>query len=101
MEGYERSDALVFTSGAQIRRGFDETLARYRARYVDTDGMGTLGLSVLEVRPLPPDAALVMGRYTLSDTPHAGGGLFTLVFQRGPSGWRVIHDHTSAEPPTR
>ena len=25
------------------------------------------------------------------------GGVFTLVFRRFPVGWRIIHDHTSAE----
>jgi ketosteroid isomerase-like protein len=32
----------------------------------------------------------------LSDgkTPH---GLFTLVFKRMPNGWKIVHDHTSAE----
>jgi ketosteroid isomerase-like protein len=27
-------------------------------------------------------------------TPH---GLFTLIFKRFPEGWRIVHDHTSAE----
>ncbi|PYU05389.1 MAG: DUF4440 domain-containing protein, partial [Acidobacteria bacterium] len=24
---------------------------------------------------------------------------FTLVFQRFPAGWKIIHDHTSVVPP--
>jgi ketosteroid isomerase-like protein len=26
--------------------------------------------------------------------PH---GLFTLVFRKFPAGWKIVHDHTSAE----
>jgi beta-aspartyl-peptidase (threonine type) len=25
------------------------------------------------------------------------GGVFTLVFQKFPDGWKIIHDHTSAD----
>ena len=29
------------------------------------------------------------------------GGVFSLVWQRFPEGWRIIHDHTSADAPSR
>jgi ketosteroid isomerase-like protein len=50
----------------------------------------------VNVRPLGADAALVTGRFILS----GGGepeqsGWFTLVWQRTPSGWWVVHDHSS------
>ena len=25
------------------------------------------------------------------------GGLFTLIFRKFPEGWKIVHDHTSAE----
>ena len=44
------------------------------------------------------NAAFVRGSWklTMSDgkTPH---GLFTLVFRKFPDGWKIIHDHSSAE----
>lgn len=48
------------------------------------------------IRTLSADAALMTGRFILS----GGGepeqsGWFTLVWQRTPSGWKVVHDHTS------
>jgi ketosteroid isomerase-like protein len=29
------------------------------------------------------------------------GGLFTVVFRKFPNGWKIVHDHTSAEEPTQ
>ncbi len=39
----------------------------------------------------------MLGRWRLTDTPQAGSGVFSIVFQRLPEGWRVIHDHTSSD----
>ncbi len=95
MDGYVRSKDLVFTSGGQIRRGFDETLAKYKRSYADKGAMGKLDFELIELRALGPDSALVLGRWKLTETPKAGGGIFSLVVVRTPAGWRVIHDHTS------
>ena len=98
MDGYERSDALVFTSGGAVRRGFDATLERYRKAYVEKGRMGQLTFELVETRFVGSDAAVVLGKYHLTETPKAGTGLFTLVFIRTADGWRCIHDHTSAAP---
>jgi ketosteroid isomerase-like protein len=60
--------------------------------------MGTLDFSGLEFRFLGPDSALVLGRWHLKRGGETGdiGGVFSLVLQRFPEGWRIIHDHTSA-----
>ena len=100
MDGYLRSPALVFTSGGNIRRGWDETLAKYQARYgSDRATMGTLAFEVLSVQPLGADGAVVLGRWLLTDTPVAGGGVFSVVLARTADGWKVVHDHTSSDPP--
>lgn len=98
MAGYERSDDLLFASGGKVQRGWQQTLDRYRARYGSQPGdMGTLAFTEIEITDLGGSAALVVGRYTLTDTPKAGTGIFTLVFSRTPTGWHIIADHTSAE----
>ncbi len=99
MAGYERSPELVFTSGGAIRRGWEETLQRYRARYGgDSSSMGQLTFEILEVRSLGADGAVVLGRWELQETPQAGRGVFSVIFERTAAGWRVVHDHTSATP---
>jgi beta-aspartyl-peptidase (threonine type) len=97
MAGYERSDDLLFASGGKVQRGWQRTLDRYRARYGSQPGdMGALAFTEIEITDLGGSAALAVGRYTLTDTPKAGTGVFTLVFSRTPEGWRIIADHTSA-----
>ena len=97
MQGYERSEALVFTSGGVIHRGWEATLARYRKSYPDRAAMGRLRFSDLEIRLLGGSAAAVLGRWELQragDRPH---GIFTLVFRKTSGGWKIVHDHTSVE----
>lgn len=101
MDAYVHDDTLVFTSGGKVRRGWAATLSRYRARYRDAAAMGRLTFSDLETRPLGADAAVVLGRWRLDDTPEAGAGVFSLVFVRAGDAWKILHDHTSADaPPT-
>jgi beta-aspartyl-peptidase (threonine type) len=96
MEGYWRSPKLSFSSGSEVTRGWDETLARYKKKYQSGGAeMGKLTFSNLEVEPLAPDAALVRGRWQLVRTKDKPGGVFTLVFRKFAEGWRIVHDHTS------
>lgn len=102
LRGYEPSPQLVFTSGAKVRRGFAETRARYLSRYGARAGrsvMGRLELEVLDLRALGDDGAVVLGRWRLTETPEAGGGIFTLALLRTGAGWRIVHDHTSSDAP--
>ena len=100
MNGYAQSVSTVFVSEDEVRRGWETVRDRYRIRYSDRAKMGTLSFSDIEVTILSPDAAVVLGRWRLkraNDEPH---GRFTLIFKRLPEGWRIVHDHTSAAPPT-
>ena len=97
MEGYWRSPELTFSGSSGVQRGWDAVLARYRRSYPDRAAMGQLDFTDLEFRFLSPDAALVLGRWHLSRPPdNDAGGVFSLVLQKFPEGWRIIHDHTSA-----
>lgn len=100
MDGYARTPDLVFTSGGDIRRGWQEALNHYQARYaVDTRTMGTLSFEVESIDPVGADGAVVLGHWGLTNSAHPGRGVFTLVFERRREGWRIIHDHTSLSPP--
>jgi uncharacterized protein (TIGR02246 family) len=101
MNGYARSASTVFISEDEVRRGWETVRDRYRVKYSDRAKMGALSFSDIEVMMLSPDAAVVLGRWRLkraNDEPH---GRFTLIFKRLPEGWRIVHDHTSAAPPTK
>jgi ketosteroid isomerase-like protein len=99
MAGYAATPQLIFTSGGAIRRGFAEARDRYRRRYGgDKAGMGQLEFEILGVQPVGADGAVVLGRWRLRGTPNQGSGVFSVVLERRPEGWRIIHDHTSLDP---
>ena len=97
--GYWHSPELTFSGSSGVSRGWDGVLARYKKNYPDRATMGELDFSGLEFRFLGPDAALVLGKWHLKREKGDVGGVFTLVFQRFPEGWKIIHDHTSAVAP--
>jgi beta-aspartyl-peptidase (threonine type) len=98
LEGYWKAEALTFSCSQGITRGFAGVRERYRKSYPDRQAMGKLDFTGLEVRVLNPDAALVLGHWHLTREKGDIGGVFSLVFQRFPEGWRIIHDHTSVVP---
>jgi ketosteroid isomerase-like protein len=98
MAGYWRSRELTFSGSSGVSRGWDGVLARYKKNYPDRAAMGQLDFSALEIRFLGPDAALVLGQWHLKREKDEPGGVFSLVWQRFPEGWKIVHDHTSAVP---
>jgi L-asparaginase / beta-aspartyl-peptidase len=96
LEGYWHSPDLTFSGSGGIARGWDGVLARYKKNYPDRAAMGQLDFSNLEFRFLGKDAALVLGHWHLARSQGDVGGVFSLVWQRFPEGWRIIHDHTSS-----
>ena len=100
LQGYWNSPELTFAGSEGIVRGYDGLLERYRKTYPDKARMGELEFSSLEIHPLGTDSALVLGHWHLKRTSGDAGGVFSLVFHRFPVGWRIIHDHTSAQKQT-
>jgi uncharacterized protein (TIGR02246 family) len=96
LEGYWHSPELTFSGTSGIARGWSGVLAHYKKAYPDRETMGRLEFSGLEFRFLGPDAALVLGNWHLTRAKGDVGGVFSLVWQRFPEGWRIVHDHTSA-----
>jgi len=99
MAGYWRSPELTFYSGGTVTRGFAPTLERYRQRYQgEGKEMGQLAFDEVVVEVLGPGAALARGRWRLE---RSNGkplrGLFTVVLRKLDEGWRIVHDHSSAE----
>lgn len=96
LKGYWESPELTFSGSSGVFRGYEGVLARYKKNYPDRAAMGELNFSDLEFRFLGSDAALVLGKWHLKRDVGDIGGVFTLVWQKFPEGWRIIHDHTSA-----
>jgi uncharacterized protein (TIGR02246 family) len=99
LTGYEKSAEITFV-GKSVARGFDGLVQRYRTAYGSRDKMGQLTFSELEFRPLGDEAAFLLGRFQLKRSDAGGGdasGRFTVVFRRTKQGWKIVHDHTSAD----
>ena len=103
MQGYENSPDTTFV-GSRVNKGYEPILNRYQANYTTPAQMGTLSFSNLEVRLLPStcgaaEYALVTGSFHLERTQKGAAtkddGLFTLVWRKGPDGWKIVLDHSS------
>lgn len=96
MEVYWKSDQLTFSSGGNVTRGWDATIARYKERYPDKATMGQVAFTELEFLRLDENAMQVLGVWQLRRELDPIGGRFTLIFRKqADDGWRIVHDHTS------
>jgi len=98
MHGYAESPQTTFI-GKSIEHGYAMILARYQRSYSSRDAMGVLEFSDVNVRMLGTDHAVVTGRFHLTRTQAGGGdaaGVYSLVFEKEPAGWKIILDHTSS-----
>ena len=103
MQGYANSPQTTFL-GSTIAHGYAPILARYHAAYATRAQMGTLHFTDLSVRLLPCSSgrveyAVVTGYFHLDRSqqgtaPH-NDGIFSLLWHRESSGWKILLDHTS------
>src|SRR5580698_7460484 len=107
MQSYEDSPDTTFI-GAKLRKGFGPILERYKQSYTTPEQMGTLTFSDLDIRLLPSacgasgssaEYAVVTGSFHLERTAKGEAkkddGIFSLVWRKGPQGWKILLDHTS------
>ena len=97
MQGYKNSPSTTFV-GKSVAHGYAAILARYQKIYAGQEKMGQLTFDGLEVNRLDAHYATVTGHFHLTRTAGAGGnaeGIFSLVFEKTKSGWKIILDHTS------
>ncbi len=106
MDGYWNDEKLSFISGGDITAGWKATKARYEKRYkAEGKEMGKLTFSELHVEVLSPTAAMMRGKFEVvfekekDEKKKVARGRFTLILKKLPDGWKITHDHTSAETP--
>ncbi len=97
MQGYLKSDSLRFAGSSGEIRGWQSTLERYHSVYPDRAAMGTLTFDLRDIRMLSNKHAMVFGAYALERENDQPTGLFTLILEYTGEGWRIVHDHTSAD----
>jgi len=95
MQGYWKSDSLMFVGKAGPVYGWQKTLDRYKKSYPDKAAMGKLTFTILKVDLLDKTNAFVFGAWRLYREKDAPGGYFTLWFRKVNGAWVIVVDHTS------
>lgn len=103
MQTYEDAADTTFI-GLTVRKGYQPILKRYQESYTSREEMGTLSYGDLDIRLLPngcgkAEIALVTGKFHLQREKRGEAkkddGVFSLVWRKGPQGWKIVLDHTS------
>jgi len=96
MEGYWKSDSLVFIGKSGLTYGWQPTLDNYRRSYPNPAAMGQLRFANLRVTPDGPESAHVVGQWHLT-RPGLGDlqGHYLLVLRRQSGQWVIVADHSS------
>ncbi|HVV56403.1 MAG TPA: nuclear transport factor 2 family protein, partial [Mucilaginibacter sp.] len=95
MQGYWKSDSLMFVGSSPPVYGWQSTLERYKEHYPDKAAMGELTFDILQVKVLDSSNAFVLGGWRLKRKNDSPGGYFTLWFRKINGEWKIVCDHTS------
>lgn len=96
MEGYWKSDSLMFVGSKGPTYGWQQTLDNYKKGYPNAQAMGQLTFTNLQFSPLENDHFLVVGKWHLERTDLENlEGHYSLVWKRINGQWVIIADHSS------
>ena len=95
MDGYWRSDSLMFIGQSGYTYGWQNTLKNYKKNYPDTAAMGKLDFELITVKRLSVLYYSVVGKWHLKRTAGDEGGSFTLLFKKIKKKWVIVQDHSS------
>lgn len=95
MQGYWKSDSLLFVGKNGPKYGYQNTLESYKKGYPNADAMGKLSFDILKVQKLSPDCYFVLGKWALKRTIGDVSGHYTLIFKKINKQWVIVSDHSS------
>jgi len=95
MDGYWKSDSLMFIGKSGVTYGWKNTLTNYKKNYPDTATMGKLSFTLLNVKKLSAEYFQVVGKWFLKRSVGDIGGHYSLLFRKIKNKWVIIADHTS------
>ena len=96
MQGYLKSDQLVFSGSSGPIYGWEATRNRYKKTYSDRQKMGKLKFDILNIIGLSSTVIQLQGKFYLSRIIGDTQGYFTLNWIKVNNEWFIISDHTSA-----
>lgn len=95
MQGYWKSDSLLFVGKNGPTYGWQKTLDNYKKGYPDKSAMGFLTFGIKKVEFLAKDKAFVLGSWNLKREKDEPKGYFTLLLRKIDGEWKVVVDHSS------
>jgi ketosteroid isomerase-like protein len=95
MQGYWKSDSLMFIGKNGINRGWERTLNNYKKNYPDTTSMGKLAFDIILVKKLSSEYYYVVGKWMLTRSIGNLSGYYNLLFKKINGHWVIIADHSS------
>lgn len=95
MEGYWKSDSLMFIGARGVTYGWQPTLDSYKKGYPNADAMGKLTFTIYSLQVLSAESAYVIGKWHLARAKDEVGGHFTLLWKKIGGKWVIVADHTS------
>jgi ketosteroid isomerase-like protein len=95
MQGYWKSDSLIFVGKAAPLYGWQSTIERYKKAYPDKNAMGQLTFGIIKLHILDRNNAFMLGSWHLDRQSGPIGGYFTLWFRKINGEWKIVCDHTS------
>ena len=95
MQGYVKSDYLVFNGSSGPFYGWDSVKDWYIKTYPSKEKMGTLNFKIHNISLITSSVAQLIGQFFLSCPKSEVSGYFTLVLIKSKGEWLILSDHTS------
>ncbi len=95
MQGYWKSDSLVFVGKNGPQYGWNKTLQNYQKSYPNKEAMGELQFNFINIEIIGQDQAFVLGQWKLTREKDEPQGFFTLRLKKIKGEWKVVYDHSS------
>jgi len=95
MEGYLKSNKIVFTGSNGSIYGWKETKKRYLNKYSNRTLMGNLKFKIINFQKLSKDIIQMQGSFYLKRKINDSKGFFSLIWKKENEKWYIISDHTS------
>ena len=95
MQGYVKSNNLVFNGSSGPFYGWDSVKDRYIKTYPSKEKMGILNFKIQNISLITSNVAQLLGQFILNYPKNKVSGYFTLVFIKYKGKWLILSDHTS------
>ena len=95
LQGYKHSSNTLYISSSIIK-GYNQIQQRFEENYSTNERMGKLDIDIKDIKIISPKYALVTGNWHLMRNAKPDErGIFSLLFEKDKTGWKIVVDHTS------